>query len=324
MKLPIYFYCDCDPRPTGGIRKIYDQVDLLNKNNFESYVLHDKKGFRVQWFPNETKLKYDGDIQIKPNDFIVLPETHIEKVRKYPRNRIIIFNQGCYLTFEKTTVESIVKDLLRDEKNTLYHSPNIKGIIVVSEDSKQYIKMCFPEIKTYRIYNGIDPSKYVFQPCKKKIIAFLVTKNQSDLVQILSILNLTNVLDGWEIVAIYQYPEKKVIKILSDAAIYLSFSMQEGFGLVPAEAIASGCIVVGYDGFGGAEYFTQTYCQTVPCGDIKAYVHTLENLIRNLNRGFNTDEIRNRTKKASDFILNTYTMERQEKSIVECWNSIVG
>lgn len=322
--MAIYFYCDCDPLPTGGIRKIYDQVDLLNKHNFEAYVLHDKKDFRVQWFPNETKLKYEESVKIQPNDYIVLPETHIERVRSYPKNKIVIFNQGCYLTFEMITVEKLIKDLLRKEKRTPYYSGMIKGIIVVSKDSKEYVELCFPNLMTYRIYNGIDPGKYAFQPYKKKQIAFLVSKNQSDLVQILSILNLTNVLDGWELVPIHQYPEKKVIQILFEAAIYLNFSTQEGFGLVPAEAIACGCIVAGYDGFGGREYFTKTQCHTVPCGDIKAYVHTLKKLIESLNNEFFSDEIRSQTKKASDYILSTYTMERQETSIVDCWSSITG
>ena len=38
------------------------------------------------------------------------------------------------------------------------------------------------------------------------------------------------------------------------ATIFLTFSNQEGFGLPPVEAMACGCLVVGYHGHGGKEF----------------------------------------------------------------------
>ena len=58
----------------------------------------------------------------------------------------------------------------------------------------------------------------------------------------------------------------------------MSFSQQvilKGFGLPLAEAIACGCIVVGYDGLGSRD-FCYPALHSVPFGDILSFVNTLE------------------------------------------------
>jgi len=46
-----------------------------------------------------------------------------------------------------------------------------------------------------------------------------------------------------------------VADILRSSRVFLSFSQREGFGLPPLEALACGCAVVGYHGFGGRALF---------------------------------------------------------------------
>ena len=49
--------------------------------------------------------------------------------------------------------------------------------------------------------------------------------------------------------------EAAVADILRESQVFLSFGHPEGFGLPPAEALACGCLVIGYHGGGGREYF---------------------------------------------------------------------
>mgnify|MGYP001101356171 FL=1 len=51
---PIYFICPDLNTPTGGIKQLYRQVDVLNKNGFKAYVVHGHRHFKVNWFKNET------------------------------------------------------------------------------------------------------------------------------------------------------------------------------------------------------------------------------------------------------------------------------
>jgi hypothetical protein len=51
--------------------------------------------------------------------------------------------------------------------------------------------------------------------------------------------------------------EAEVAERLGQAAILLSLNNMESVGLVPLEAMASGCVVVGFHGYGGLEYATE-------------------------------------------------------------------
>ena len=43
----IYFICPDINKPTGGIKQIYRQVDVLNNNSFNAFVLHKETGFII-------------------------------------------------------------------------------------------------------------------------------------------------------------------------------------------------------------------------------------------------------------------------------------
>ena len=84
-------------------------------------------------------------------------------------------------------------------------------------------------------------------------------KKETDAQQILAILKFRNALHGFKIVEIKDKTEAQAAAIIRDSMIFLSFSTQEGWGLPPMEAMASGCIVIGYDGRRGAEFMRQPF-----------------------------------------------------------------
>jgi glycosyltransferase involved in cell wall biosynthesis len=46
---------------------------------------------------------------------------------------------------------------------------------------------------------------------------------------------------------------------LKESLLFLSFVNGEGLGLLAVEAMSCGCVVVGYDGMGGKEFFVTLY-----------------------------------------------------------------
>ncbi|MDL2267555.1 glycosyltransferase [Desulfovibrio sp. OttesenSCG-928-G15] len=58
-------------------------------------------------------------------------------------------------------------------------------------------------------------------------------------------------------VGIHQMPRPEVAACLAGSDIFLSTGFPEGFGLPPLEAMAAGCVPVGFTGFGGWEYMRQ-------------------------------------------------------------------
>ena len=49
-------------------------------------------------------------------------------------------------------------------------------------------------------------------------------------------------------------PQAQLFDALGRTRYFVTLSAAEGFGLVPLEAMATGCTVVGYDGYGGRDY----------------------------------------------------------------------
>jgi glycosyltransferase involved in cell wall biosynthesis len=57
-----------------------------------------------------------------------------------------------------------------------------------------------------------------------------------------------------EFVSIHRLGREEVAEVLSSCHIFLSTGFPEGFALPPAEAMACGCVPVGFSGLGGFEY----------------------------------------------------------------------
>ena len=358
-KQRLLFICDDVNSPTGGVKQIYRQVDVLNSNGFNAFVLHRHYRFKCTWFKNQTHVAYyyplfdlldnfsntneygrsvlgillsiksfykkniietflkiknkSKNISVQPDDIFIFPEIYGPKMATILKgNSKIIYNQGAYQTFFNY-------DLLG--KETPYLNEELIATIVNSENAKEYMNYAFPNMTTVRVRCGIDSKNFFINAQKKRKIAFMPRRLRVDLVQVINILKFRGVLDNWELVAIENMNEKQVADTLRECAIFLSFSINEGFGMPPAEAMACGCVVVGYSGKGGKEFFKDDFCYPIEDRDVLSYVKTLEKVIKE----YEIDDklFLEKGLKASEFILSEYSMEMEVKTIVACWNKIL-
>jgi len=312
----IYYYSPDINTPSGGIKILYQHVDILNKHVFSAFILHRTPGFRCTWFENTTPVIYLNQlVRIDSTDCLVIPERHLYIVNQMRGMKKIIFNQGCYNTFD------CGYSLDKNDLITPYHDKEIIAVLVVSDDSKQYLSYVFPELKVVRVHNAIDFKIFSYQENKKPVISFMTGKNEKDILQVINILKFRKALDNFEIVPIYNKTEKQVSQILKESIIFLSFVYQEGFSLPAAEAMACGCVVIGYHGMGGREFFKSDFSYSIPDSDIIMFVKTVENLIELYKRDKNI--LIEKGKLASQYILNNYSIEKQEKDVVQFWNTIL-
>jgi glycosyltransferase involved in cell wall biosynthesis len=139
-------------------------------------------------------------------------------------------------------------------------------------------------------------------------------KRPCDAASVLGLLKLRSALDGWDIVAIDGRSEAETADLLRTAKLFLSFSLREGFGLPPVEALACGCTVVGFHGFGGREYFLPPFAITVEDGDIAAFARTVEAAIHNMdNDPQSADSI---MAAASSFVFERYPLETEKQDLL--------
>ena len=110
--------------------------------------------------------------------------------------------------------------------------------------------------------------------------------------------------------------------LLRESAVFLSSGHPEGFGLSAAEAMSTGCIVVGYHGYGGREFLTEDLAFPITVGDIVSFAdHVAEVLDQLANE---PEALRRRAEAASRFIADTYSPEREERELLWIWDEFTG
>jgi len=322
----VYVLSPDNNKPSGGIKILYRHVDVLNRNGIDASVLHQNPGFRCSWFENKTRVAYLQSTRLIDTDFLVIPEIYgpnITGMGQMPmigsKVKKVIFNQNCRYTFLGQTTETVMQ---RDFDLAYTHHDEFLGAIVVSEDSKQYLEYVFPELEVWRIHNAINVDQFSFSNQKKKQICYMPRKHAEDALQVLGILNLRDALGDFKIVAIENRSEAGVAEIMKESMFFLSFGYPEGCPLPPAEAMACGCVVVGYDGFGGREYFDPEFAYPVQIGDMTGFADIVEKLIR--LSATEPDKIRSKARKASAFVKQTYSPSREEEDILAIWHTLLS
>ena len=355
MNNRIFFLSPDNKKATGGVKQLYRQVDVLNKNGYEAYILHKKIGHKSNFFKNETNIKYNSKIfndivhviknkkdlkkikKIKLNikkgfkyiinllkknyevsfldsDILVFPEIYGTAISEVKRKLTkLIFNQNCYYSFDHFTIND-------DTKLVPYMNNNTLATIVASQDAVNYMEYSFPELKLFRIRLGINHLIFNYSNNKKKQIAFMPRKLEEDVVQLINILKCKNNLKDWQLVPIDNKSETEVAQILKESMIFLSFNHREGFGLPPAEAMACGCLVIGYAGNGGNEYFKPEFSYKIMDRNITAFAQKIDDVIRDFEK--NSSLLINKGLEASKFILNEYSLINEEQDIIKIWKEI--
>ncbi|MGC9325969.1 MAG: glycosyltransferase [Desulfomonilia bacterium] len=315
--------------PVGGVKILYRHVDVLNEHGFSATILHRHRGFRCSWFENATQISYLRGEVFGPDDIIVVPETYASLYgRSSPRQKArkqflkvfttpakkVIFNQNTYNTFTGDVHT-------RDEPASIYRDKDVLAAMVVSEDNRNYLRYAFGAIPVFRIHNSIHPALFPFEVQKKRQISFMPRKNHEHALQVLSLLRHRCALNDFTIVPIENKTEKETAAILRESLIFLSFGYPEGFSLPPAEAMACGCVVIGYHGMGGREYFLPEHCYPVEMGDILAFAKTVEHVIH-LSKS-DPQILDDKRQKASAYIHAEFCQERETADILKAWGEIL-
>jgi GT2 family glycosyltransferase/tetratricopeptide (TPR) repeat protein len=311
----IFVLCPDNNSPSGGVRRLYRHVDVLRKHDHDAFVLHEQPGFRCTWFANDSPVVAQSQAAITPSDYLVVPEIYVAAIPELaPGVPKVIFNQNAYFTFRGWPVDSL-------NGPSPYRHPDVIAVFAVSDDNREYLQFAFPGLEVRRLHYGIDP---IFAPKwpKRQLVAYMPRKNSEDAIQVLNILRSRGALTGWELRSIDCVHERQVAEQLSEAAVFLSFGNPEGCPLPPLEAMASGCVVIGYHGRGGREYFDTSFSRPVEAGDIVEFGRlTEEVLLRALRE---PDWLADCGRRAAAQVCEHFAPEREELDIVDAWKAITS
>jgi glycosyltransferase involved in cell wall biosynthesis len=304
--------------PRGGVRMLYRHVDLLTDAGIDAAVLHAHSGFRCEWFANSTRTAGADSLVLRPSDILVVPEFYAVGLDLLPvEPRKIVFNQGAYHTFDHIPFDTT-------EPGQPYSSvTNLIAMLTVSNDSAALLRHTFPTIQVHRARAVLDGG--VFHPGPlpgDRQLAFIPRRRPQERGQLLHVLRSRGALDGWRLVPIEGYTEAETAQLMRSSAIFLSFSDREGFGLPPAEAMASGCYVIGYTGNGGRDYFDARYSAPIAESDLLAYAVAVEDAIARYEK--DPESLARDGRDASAAVLGRYHESGLRQDLVDLYEPLVS
>ena len=312
----VYYLSPDDNVPSGGIRMLYRHVDLLNATGRAAAILHAGRGFRADWFVNDTRVLSARDVVLGPADLLVVPEFYGPGLGTLPAEcRKVVFNQNAYQTFDRIPFAA-------SGAGAPYAGVrSLQALLTVSQDNAALLRHAFPDLAVHLARVVVD--ERVFHPGGRapgRRLGYMPRRRAGEQAQLLHILRSRGCLEGWELVAIDGLTETQTAAALRGCAIFLSFSEREGFGLPPAEAMASGAYVVGFTGLAGREYFDARYCAPVAEADLLAFALAAEQALRRYDE--DPAELTAAGRAAAGQILGRYHNDGLRADLVAFYDSL--
>ena len=263
-----------------------------------------------------------GDFEVS-STILVLPETYLEAnlsnfcgqdLSKFAR---VIFNQNAYYSFGGFS------STLEEQLATFYDSSNVLQVLSVSEDTHDFltVNLNLADSKVSRIVNAVEN---IFRPASNpsNTIHWMPRKNPQEAQAVLlsikrSCLSHTN---GWTGSPLVSLSHDSVASHLNKAKIFLSFGHPEGFGLPIAEAMASGCWVIGYSGGGGRELFRFGASDEISFGDWTSFSQSVNRALTLFSK--NPREMNIRLERQSLAVRTLYSQTQERASIQSAWSRI--
>ena len=248
MSRILYISHDVD-QPRGGVDVLYDHVAVLREKGLDAFIVHASPGFRYRFAPRDVPV-LDGSsrLDVPESDILVIPEDHTAVIQRCRALscRKVLFCQNHFYIFRGMAQGETWSDF------------GFSAYLCTSDPIRQALQRWF----------GVSAS--VVRPCIDALyfsdgpglvgppvkVACMPRKGAANLRLVQGLLAADGVAGraGLTWLEIDGLPRPQVAARLQEAHIYVSTSLHEGLGLPPLEAMAAGCLIVGFTGGGGLDY----------------------------------------------------------------------
>lgn len=273
----ILYFCPDFPQPSGGTKTLYRHVYRLRQLGYEAAIVHQRRGFTLTWHGYTVPALWLEDRpRFGVEDTLVFPEVMLDYIRQ-TRNfggRRVVFALSWAL------------DYARLRPGERWQDFGISRVMAKSPVVKHFLEW-YMEIAVSLVDEFIDPARYFRQPgSKQPQIAYLTRKDDTG-TWLQAVLNRKGgPLSTYQWLPLRNLEEDMYAHHLRDAAVYVTTTTQEAMNVSVLEAMACGCLVVGYSGVGGNAYMVgqgeRQNCILVENGNLPLLGETLEQVLRDL------------------------------------------
>lgn len=318
-------------RPIGGVKQLYRHAEHLVSLGWDAAVLTEAHDFRPTWFESTAKTisifdSYSSGELRNSNTIVVVPETYctadLTNVRGFDLSRVprVIFNQNAYYTYSNLSPNSKTLSLV----NSFYKDSHVLGVLAVSENTESFLSsnILIQDNHLFRIINAVE-NTFIPSTSKSKTFLWMPRKNPEHVNAILFALQNSPppFSDGWIGHPLDNISHTEVAQALNSGSIFLSFGHPEGFGLPVAEAMASGCWVVGYTGLGGSELFRFGGSTAVEFSDWQSFYYSLSRVFHLFSN--HPNQVSRLLSRQSETVRFLYSHAMERQSISDTWSSIL-
>ena len=230
---------------TGGVKSAFHHVDALRRAGFDAVVASNDTT-PPGWFDTPLDILPLAEIA-RGDDILVMPENHhgfLERFADWPNRKVVLCLNHFYAH----------RGLGR---RAGYGDYGVAELIVPGIAPAAFCRERFPDLNVTIVPPFIDPEVFAPGGRKRLAISFVPRKRKFEAMFINDLFRARYAGDRevrW--VELSNAREAEVAKTFADTAVHLSLCSFEATPMTPLEAMASGCIVAGFAGFGGNEYAT--------------------------------------------------------------------
>lgn len=274
----IFYFCPDASQPSGGIKTLYRHVHRLGHAGLDAYIVHQKQGFQLTWHGYDVPVVWLADRpQFAPDDVLVFPEVMLNYARQtqqFAGTRVVI-------------ALSWLPSYSRLQPGERWQDLGIQHVLTKSPHIQRFLQWSM-DLETTLIPEFVDPIRYRHAPEQKRLeVTYMTRKDNSGEWLRGALTRKGSPFDRFSWTALHNMDEETYAAHLRRSAVYLPTTMQEGMNVSALEAMACGCLVVGYAGVGGGDYMvgagaTQN-CILVDNGNLLALGQTLEQVLRQMH-----------------------------------------
>jgi glycosyltransferase involved in cell wall biosynthesis len=269
----IFFLCPDFPRPSGGTKTLYWYVAQLRKQGLNACIVHQKSGFKLTWHGIDAPtISLADHPELNLDDIIVFTEVMHSLMQQFQSTPV------CKVVLALNWGSHYIKLEAEDNWKNYGISKVFTPAPIISNYIQWRMKLPCTVIDCF-----LDPKVY-FDNKKSKLkkISYMSRKTvDGEILRSTFTKHPKHTDFEWQ--ALKNFSEKDYAKHLQQSAIYLPLYPEEGLNISVLEAMACGCLVVGYSGVGGSDYMIgkgeKQNCILVENGNLPAFGTILDEIL---------------------------------------------